>query len=164
MAELFDLVGTTLYALALGITHDTLQAEEAVEETFAELWEGRAVSGGLAALSPWLVERCRQRAVGLLTQQDPLPAASLDAPGRDSLASRLFRCPSELRCSRVSGALDRLEAREREVVHLAYRHRLGVNEIAGRMGVETAEVYELLRSGLRTFRAALEGTLRGEMP
>ena len=164
MAELFDLVGMTLYALALGITHDTLQAEEAVEETFAELWEARAGMVGLAALSPWLVERCRQRAMGLLTHQELLPAASLGASTGDPLASRLFRCPSQLRRSRVSGALDRLGAREREVVELAYRDRLGAKEIAGRMGIDPAEVHVLLRTGLQAFRAALEGSLRGKAP
>lgn len=164
MGELFDQVGTTLYALALGITHDTIQAEEAVEETFADLWEGRAALNGLVALSPWLVERCRQRAVGLLTDQELPPGMSLGASSGDPLASRLLRCPSRLRRSRVSGALSRLDAREREVVDLAYHHRLGAKEIAGRMGIDMAEVHELLRTGLRGFRAALEGSLRGKAP
>ena len=67
LGELFDLVGPTLYAVALGISEDIRHAEAAVEETFAELWEKRAGLGRLPALSPWLLERCRAWAIALRT-------------------------------------------------------------------------------------------------
>jgi RNA polymerase sigma-70 factor, ECF subfamily len=164
LAELFDLTGPTLYAVALGILSDPRQAEGAVEETFAELWEKRASLGRLPALSPWLLERCRTwalalRAGGAVPHPKPLQDRAGDVP----LTRRLLRCPDSLRVSRVHSALDRLEERERAVVVLASRAGLSGTEIARQLGLQVEEVHALLRQGLRTLRTGLEESLRREI-
>lgn len=165
VAELFDLMGSTLFALALGITEDAARAEAVVEETFAELWEKRAGLSRLPALSPWMMERCRALAMGLRTgNKAPAPVSLSEATGEVPLAGRLLRCPPAIRSSRVHQALGRLNSRERQVVVLASRAGLGVAEIARRTGTHADEVCELLRAGLRSFRQGLDGTLRRESP
>lgn len=163
VAELFDLIGKTLYALALEMTGDESRAEEAVEETFTELWGRRATLNSMQELSPWLLERCRERAVGHRAAIHPATSSTADS-GSDGLTGRLLRIPQPLRRARVSGALKRLGPREREVVELAYRRGLGVADIARKMGAEIAEVHKLLRSGLRSFRVALERSTRAKPP
>jgi RNA polymerase sigma-70 factor, ECF subfamily len=163
VAELFDLLGPTLYTMALGIVEDTARADAAVEETFAELWEKRASLGRLPALSPWLTEHCRTLALGFRTgKRSQLPVTLREATAEVPLAARLLRCPPLLRSPRVTQALGRLGSREREALILAARAGLNVAEIARRLGLPSAETSTLLRSGLRSLRSALDQTLRRE--
>jgi len=163
LAELFDVVGPTLYAVALGISEDTRHAEAAVEETFAEVWEKRAGLGRLPALSPWMVERCRAWAIALKSATRPSSGRGLhERAGDVPLTRRLLRCPPGQRSSRVDAALERLSPREREVSLLASRAGLTVSEIAERLGAGTGEVNALLRQGLQLLRKELEHTLRRE--
>jgi len=163
LGELFDLMGPSLYAVALGISEDSRHAEGAVEETFAELWEKRAWLGQLPALSPWLLERCRSWAIALRTGT-PVPGARPlhDRTGDVPLTRRLLRCPPELRSSRVSRALDQLQSRHGEVLALTSRGGANVAEVAERMGIRADDVLASLREALQQVRAELEHTLRRE--
>lgn len=165
LGELFDLLGPTLYAVALGISEDARHAQGAVEETFAELWEKRAWLGQLPAVSPWLLERCRTWAIALKAGL-PVPSARTlhDRVADVPLTRRLLRCPPPLRTDRVQRALEHLDTREREVLALASRAGLAVSEIAERSGLSETEVPQLLRRALHTFRTELEQTLRREAP
>jgi len=164
LAELFDLTAPTLYAVAVGMLSDARQAEGAVEETFAELWEKRASLGRLPALSPWLLERCRTWAMAVRSGTAvPHPKPLQDRAGDVPLTRRLLRCPDSLRVSRVHNALERLDEREREAVVLASRAGLSVADIATQLGLQVPEVHTLLRQGLRSVRRSLEDTLRREI-
>lgn len=163
LGELFDLVGPTLYAVALGISEDARHAEGAVEETFAELWGKRAWLGRLPAVSPWLLERCRTWAIALKEGTTvPSVRALQDRAGDVPLTRRLLRCPPSLRTSRVNVALEQLGPRVREVVALGSRAGLSVSEIAGRLGIEVTEVHALMRQGLQALRTELDHRLRRE--
>jgi RNA polymerase sigma-70 factor (ECF subfamily) len=163
LGELFDLLGPTLYAVALGLSEDTRHAEGAVEETFAELWEKRAWLGQLPAVSPWLLERVRAWAIALHAGTVvPRPRALQDRAGDVPLTRRLLRCPPALRTSRVNEAFQRLSPNERQAVELASRGGLSVSDIGQRLGARPGEVHALLRQGLQLLRKQLERTLRRE--
>ena len=165
MGELVDLLGPTLYSVALGISEDARHAEGAVEESFAELWEKRAWLSQLPAVSPWLLERCRAWAMALRAGTAVRGARALhDRAGDVPLTRRLLRCPPELRTFRVNRALEQLDSQERDVLALASRAGLGVGEIAERLGMEEGDVQSLLRQALQQVREELEGTLRREAP
>jgi RNA polymerase sigma-70 factor (ECF subfamily) len=163
LGELFDLLGPTLYAVALGLSDDARHAEGAVEETFAELWDKQAWLGQLPALSPWLLERVRAWAIALHSGTVvPKARALQDRTSDVPLTRRLLRCPPALRTSRVGEALDRLSPNERQSIELASRAGLTVSEIGQRLGAGPGEVHALLRQALQLLRKGLEGTLRRE--
>jgi RNA polymerase sigma-70 factor (ECF subfamily) len=163
LGELFDLLGPTLYAVALGLSDDARHAEGAVEETFAELWDKRAWLGQLPAKSPWLLERVRAWAIALHSGTVvPKARALQDRTSDVPLTRRLLRCPPALRTSRVGEALDRLSPNERQSIELASRAGLTVSEIGQRLGAGPGEVHALLRQALQLLRKGLEGTLRRE--
>jgi RNA polymerase sigma-70 factor (ECF subfamily) len=163
LAELFDLTGSTLYALAYGICQNPRQAAGAVEETFAELWDKRASLGRLPAVSPWLLERCRTWALALRSGDHVPPAKPLqDRAGDVPLTRRLLRCPEQLRTTRVRAALERLDERQREAVALAAWAGNSIAEISEQLGLAPQEVQRLISQGLRSVRTELEHTLRRE--
>ena len=60
MAELYDALGTPLYALALRVCGQTAAAELAVETVLREVWAQRAtIPTDLRRLVPRLFARCR---------------------------------------------------------------------------------------------------------
>jgi DNA-directed RNA polymerase specialized sigma24 family protein len=162
LGELLELLGPTLYAVALGITQDPKRAEAAIEETFAELWENRAWLGRLPALSPWLVERCRTWAIALRTGTAPPTPPIYDRAGDVPLSRRLLRCPPDVRTARVDEALSRLHEGERQAVVLAVRAGLSPAAIARLLKLAADDVPALLLQGLNRFREALDCTLRRE--
>jgi DNA-directed RNA polymerase specialized sigma24 family protein len=165
LAELVDLLGPMLYAVALGISDDIRHAEGAVEETFADLWDKRAWLGQLPALSPWLLERCRTWAIALKAEAPlPNPRSMHDRSADVPLIRRLLRCPPAVRIVRVTQALDLLDGRPREALALASRGGLRVSEISERLGVEPREVLSSLRRGMQLFRHELDRRLRREAP
>ena len=164
LAELFDLAGPTLYALAFGISQNTRQAAGAVEETFAELWEKRASLGRLPAVSPWLLERCRTWSLALRSGNHvPPPKPLQDRAGDVPLTRRLLRCPQPLRTTRVRAALERLDERQREALGLAAWAGHSVAEISRQLGLTPEELQRLIREGLHGVRTELEHTLRREI-
>jgi RNA polymerase sigma-70 factor (ECF subfamily) len=164
LAELFDLTGPVLYAVAFGVCQNPRQAEGAVEETLAELWEKRASLGRLPALSPWLLERCRiwalsLRSGGHVPHLKALQERTADVP----LTRRLLRCPEPIRISRVQAALDRLEDHDREALLLASRSGLSVAEISRQQGHPAEQVHQSIRRSLQSVREELERTVRREI-
>jgi DNA-directed RNA polymerase specialized sigma24 family protein len=164
LGDLLELLGPTLYAVALGVTQHPKRAEAAIEETFAELWEQRAWLGRLPALSPWVVERCRTWAIALRAGTAPPMAPIYDRAGDVPLSRRLLRCPPVVRTARVDAALSRLDEREREAVVLAVRAGLSPAAIADALDLAPDHVPALLLNGLARFRDALDRTLRREGP
>jgi DNA-directed RNA polymerase specialized sigma24 family protein len=165
LGELVDLLGPILYALALGITENPERAEQAIEESFAELWEKRGWLGRLPALSPRIAERCRAWSIALRSGRAPAPPPPLQERAGDvPLTRRLLRCPPSVRTSRVGTALGHCGERERRALLLATRVGASPAEIAGQLGDRVEEIPGLLRSALYQVRQALEPTLRREAP
>lgn len=106
-------------------------AEELANETLLELWRGAGKFGGRSAVSTWLFGIARHKAIDYLRRHkdtdlgeeeladiaDPAPTPE-EAVDRSSLADL------------VGGLMNRLSVEHREVLHLAYREELSVEEIA----------------------------------
>ena len=106
-------------------------AEELMNETMLELWKGAGRFGGRSTVSTWLfgiarhkaidhLRRMREGDLGEETLADipdsaPTPEESVGRAGLADLVGRL---------------MDRLSVEHREVLHLAYREELSVEEIA----------------------------------
>jgi DNA-directed RNA polymerase specialized sigma24 family protein len=163
LAELLDLVGPTLYAVAFKITSNEQHATAALEESLVELWEQRAWLTRLPALSPWIVERSRAWAIALRNGVSPsAPAPVRDRSGDVPLSRRLLRCPQPIRVARGMAALDQLGSPECQALVLALRAGRPVAQIATELGTSVDQVAPLLRDGLHNARHTLEQTLRRE--
>ncbi len=106
-------------------------ADELMNETMLELWKGAGRFGGRSTVSTWLFGIARHKAIDYLRRSregsldeeafaevpDPSPSPE-DALGRASVADL------------VGKLMNRLSVEHREVLHLAYREELSVEEIA----------------------------------
>jgi RNA polymerase sigma-70 factor (ECF subfamily) len=131
LGSLYDAHGSTVYALALAITHSPEQAEAAVADTFAAVWrDARGAMGSESSVLTWLVSQVRQRA--LACRADAAPAGPI-----------------------ASALLSRVTERERQALELAWFHGRSRAEIAVALGEPEAVVSGYLRRGMDQLRSLM---------
>ncbi|GIF62920.1 putative RNA polymerase sigma factor [Asanoa ishikariensis] len=146
-----------LLRYAVQLTADRGQAEEALQDTFVGVWQGAAARfAGGSTVRTWLFGICRRQA-GKRTRSMPPPSLPLDAAA--SVPSAL-PTPDEIALARadvaaVGGALARLPAGHREVLHLTFVAELPMAEIATLLDIPLGTV----KSRLFNARAALARAL-----
>ena len=161
-ARLYDRHARAVYSLALRIVNDEGDAEDVVQEVFAQAWSQAARYDALArGVGAWLLMMTRSRAIDKLRSArarpdsravddprviDEMPAALRDAPSRiiDAENARL-----------VQRALAELPLLQGLVIELAYYEGLTQREIADRLEQPLGTVKSRLRLGLLRLRDAL---------
>jgi RNA polymerase sigma-70 factor (ECF subfamily) len=165
LKALYDQTSGKLYGLALRVVRNHEWAEDALQETFLQIW--RTAPDYRASLSPpmaWLGLIVRSRSLDLLRRRkaerehltDQIDEAMADTLAGDapnpmdtSLASQqawaLHQC------------LGKLENRQREVVSLAYLRDLSHGELAQQLKLPLGTVKTWIRRGLDQLRSCMAG-------
>lgn len=163
LKALYDLTSGKLYGLALRVLGNNEWAEDALQDTFLQIW--RSAPDYRASLSPpmaWLGLIVRSRSLDLLRRRkadrehlrdeiDDQVADTLEGdspnPMDTSLASQqawaLHQC------------LGRLENKQREVVSLAYLRDLSHGELAQQLKLPLGTVKTWIRRGLDQLRVCM---------
>ena len=161
-ARLYDRHARAVYSLALRIVNDEGDAEDVVQEVFAQAWRQAArYDASRGVVAAWLLMMTRSRAIDKLRSArarpdsravydprviDEMPAVLRDAPSRiiDAENARL-----------AQRALAELPLLQRLVIELAYYEGLTQREIADRLEQPLGTVKSRLRLGLLKLRDAL---------
>jgi RNA polymerase sigma-70 factor (ECF subfamily) len=161
-ARLYDRHARAVYSLALRIVNDEGDAEDVVQEVFAQAWRQAArYDASRGVVGAWLLMMTRSRAIDKLRSArarpdsravddprviDEMPAVLRDAPSRiiDAENARL-----------AQRALAELPLLQRLVIELAYYEGLTQREIAERLEQPLGTVKSRLRLGLLKLRDAL---------
>jgi RNA polymerase sigma-70 factor (ECF subfamily) len=160
--RLYDRHARAVYSLVLRILNDEGDAEDVVQEVFAQAWRQAArYDAARGAVGAWLLMMARSRAIDKLrsararpgsrgaddpTAIDQMPAAVRDAPSAiiDAENARL-----------VHRALAELPLLQRLVIELAYYEGLTQREIADRLEQPLGTIKSRLRLGLLRLRDVL---------
>ena len=161
-ARLYDRHARAVYSLALRIVNDEGDAEDVVQEVFAQAWRQAArYDASRGVVGAWLLMMTRSRAIDKLRSArarpdsravddprviDEMPAVLRDAP------SRIIDAENALLAQR---ALAELPLLQRLVIELAYYEGLTQREIADRLEQPLGTVKSRLRLGLLKLRDAL---------
>lgn len=163
LAELYDRHGRLIYSLALRVLRDQGDAEDVVQEVFAQVWRqaGRydRARGNVAA---WLVMLTRSRAIDRLRRRQARP----EAPGIESDALAIAddapladdQLLTAVRAEAVRLAMDGLPLLQRIAIELAFYEGLTHVEIAERLEQPLGTVKTRIRQGLLALRSRLAGT------
>jgi len=162
LSRLYDRHAAVVFGLARRILMRVEDAEEVVQDVFAQVWRdaGRYVPER-ATVAGWIVMLTRTRAIDRLRARNARPdqargtepslTVPLAAPGRD---------PEQIAASEADGrlvrkALESLPPDQRMLVDLAYYEGLTQSEIAERTGVPLGTVKTRVRAAMATLRSAL---------
>ncbi|MES2295849.1 MAG: sigma-70 family RNA polymerase sigma factor [Pseudomonadota bacterium] len=156
---LYEATVNRVYGLALRMLQSHACAEEVVTDVYMQVWR-LAASFDPARARPltWLLMLCRSRALDQLRARDP----AVPHPDPDQLRSdeRVEGAdPQDILCAsqtsaRVHAALAGLDARERQLLSLAFFKGMSHAEIAQHVDLPLGTVKTALRRALMGLRSA----------
>ena len=159
LGELYDRYGRVVFSLIVRIVRDGATAEDLVQETFLRVWNRvQGFDAERGAIAPWLLAVARNRAIDYLRsvagrERNALEFDETDHPAlyvdmeHDILTSDKARV--------IKGAIEKLNANQRQVIELAYFEGLSQTEMAERMGQPLGTVKTWVRTALKNLRDEL---------
>jgi RNA polymerase sigma factor (sigma-70 family) len=163
LRQLYDLTSPRLYGLALRVVSSRDHAEDVLQEAYLNIW--RIACDYKATLSPplaWMGVIVRSRALDFLRRRASERAdlhQELDDYTSDTLAGD---SPNPMDVSDASQqalalhqCLSKLDAKQREVVSLAYLRDLSHGELADQLKLPLGTVKTWIRRGLQQLRGCM---------
>jgi RNA polymerase sigma-70 factor, ECF subfamily len=148
-----------VFGLALRRLGDRMNAEDAVQETFAAIWRSaRTYKPERGAGAPWLYAVARNAIVDRSRSRSDPPGEGPELPSDEPTPAE--RAEASYTSWRVHRALESLDANEREVIELAYYGGLSQSEVADFLNIPLGTVKTRTRAGLGRLADLLEGELR----
>lgn len=165
LKALYDQSSGKLYGLALRIVRNKEWAEDALQDTFLQIW--RTAPDYRASLSPpmaWLGMIVRSRSLDLLRRRkaerehltDEIDEAMADTLEGDS-PNPLDTSLASQQAWALHQCLGKLENKQREVVSLAYLRDLSHGELAKQLRLPLGTVKTWIRRGLEQLRQCMAG-------
>jgi RNA polymerase sigma-70 factor (ECF subfamily) len=163
LGALYDAHARVVFGLAKRILVKPEDAEEVVQDVFAQVWrDAKKYEETRASVAGWLVMLTRTRAIDKLRARkarpdldqanDPTPIFQASA-AKGLTPEALAVSSSE--AARVGVALNALPDEQRKFIDLAYFEGLSQSEIAEQTGTPLGTVKTRMRTALHSMRAAL---------
>jgi RNA polymerase sigma-70 factor, ECF subfamily len=160
LATLYDRHSRAVYSLALRVLGETREAEEVVQDVFAQAWRQAArYDTSRGAVVAWLLVMTRSRAIDRLRARrglQPLAGDSERTLGvlSDPAAGPEREALSAEQRSRVRVALEQLPLVQRLAIELAFFEGLTHVEIAERLELPLGTIKTRIRLGLMKLKDA----------
>lgn len=162
IGELYDRHARAIYSLALRMLSDAAEAEDVVQDVFAQAWrQAGRYDASRAPVVGWLLVITRARALDRLrARRSRIAPAALDAmtpdpvdpvPGQD------LQAIGHEEAARLRQALEALPDAQREAIELAYYKGLSQSDIAEALRQPLGTVKTRIRTGLQKLRDVLRG-------
>ncbi len=161
LGYLYDRHAGMVYGLACRVVQTVEDAEEVVQDVFAQVWRDAArYEQRRASVAGWLVMLTRARAIDRLRARRARPDIDQAAATATPLLASGEPDPETLvvtaaRAHAVRTALTTLPEQERRLVELAYFEGLTHTELAEHTGTPLGTVKTRLRTAMFTLRGAL---------
>ena len=150
--RILDLYEAKVFRMAIAFLKDRGRAEEITQDIFLKLWRALPAYDGRASLSTWLYIIARNTCLSAIRSEshrqtipyDSIPEPAAETRGPVSSTLQLERC------------LNRLPARQRDVVRLFYLQERSVEEVARMLDLSEGTV----KSHLHRARLALAAMMK----
>lgn len=161
-AAFYDRHAATVFALLCRLLGDPAEAEDALQETFWQVWrQGGVYDPSRGSPMAWLVQIARSRGLDRLRQvrrRVQRDAGSIEGlheklPGQDATDARAIEQDTQ---RVVHRALDGLPSEQREAITLAFFGGFTHQEIADCLGAPLGTIKTRIRLGIRKLQEKLQ--------
>ena len=160
LADLYDRHARLIFSLALRILRVRADAEDIVQEVFAQVWgQAKRYDPSRGAVAAWILTLARSRAIDRLRARRARPEAAAE-PGAaervpDAAANQDLELLSAEQVLRLQRALEGLPEAQREALELAYYEGLTHAEVAVRLAEPLGTIKTRIRQAVIKLRASL---------
>jgi RNA polymerase sigma-70 factor, ECF subfamily len=163
LGELYDRHARAIFSLALRILQDRAEAEDIVQEVFAQAWaQAGRYDNTRGAVAAWLLNITRSRAIDRLRSKRSRPDEAAD---RDTLLDSMpgggvpqdVQLLSAEQIGKLRNALQELPTLQRIALELAYYEGLTHAEIADRLEQPLGTVKTRIRQAMIKLRESMAG-------
>jgi RNA polymerase sigma-70 factor (ECF subfamily) len=158
--DLCDRYCDRAYRVARSVCHDDGRAQEAVQDGFLSVWNGRAnFRSQQGTVAAWLLTLVRYRAIDIARSNHRHASRRASDDQLVECSTDEDLCETAVRrdeAQRVQASLATLPNAQAEVITLAYYGQLTHTEIAAQLGLPRGTVKGRMRLGLQKLRADLE--------
>lgn len=155
-AEIYDLLGSRLHAVARSLSRSAVDAEDAVQETFLALVRSRARWAGVRDLEAYVFTTLRRAALRRAELASRDEARSFEEAGAtDRVDPRTEVAGSDDRLNRLARARGALPREQQEVLALKIDGELTFDEIGLVLGISANTAASRYRYALEKLRAAV---------
>lgn len=166
LSALYDRYASIVFGLAKRVTSRQEDAEEVVQDVFAQVWrQASRYESGRATVAGWLVMLTRTRAIDRVRARVARPDQNASVPP-ESAPHLAMAGPDPEAVSisaddvrQVRTVLSALPDGQRSLVEMAYYEGLTHTEIADRTGIALGTVKTRLRAAMAALRQALQPPL-----
>lgn len=161
--SLYDATSARLFGFALRILRRDELAEEALQDAFVSIWHAApSYQLHLSAPLTWMAAIVRNKALDTLRRLPPNAQAETTAHGYDPVEALQDTAagPQDLAelshdAAALAGCMERLAARQRQAIGMAYLHDLSHGEVAAQLSLPLGTVKTWIRRGLDRLRDCL---------
>jgi RNA polymerase sigma-70 factor (ECF subfamily) len=160
LADLYDRHARMIFSLALRILQVRADAEDIVQEVFAQVWaQARRYDPSRGAVAAWMLTLARSRAIDRLRARRARPETAGEATAAervpDAAATQDLELLSAEQVSRLQRALEHLPNAQREALELAYYEGLTHAEVAVRLAEPLGTIKTRIRQAVIKLRESL---------
>ena len=165
LAEIYRRHGGAVFGLSRRVLNDDAFAEDVTQEIFLRLWnEPRRFDAERGTLRSYLNRQSHSRSIERVRSEEAhrrREDRSFDTRESDpeAIESEVL---ATIDSERIRGALGSLDAKERQVIVLAYYGGRSYRDVAVALGLPEGTVKSQMRSGLRRLSTILEDDGLGE--
>jgi RNA polymerase sigma-70 factor (ECF subfamily) len=159
-AELYDRHARLVYSLALRILQERADAEDVVQEVFAQVWaQAGRYDASRGAVAAWMLMLTRSRAIDRLRARRARPETAAAADHAESVVDLAAAQDVELlsaeQVARLQRAVAELPEAQRTALELAYYEGLTHTEVAARLAEPLGTVKTRIRQAVIKLRESL---------
>lgn len=148
----------TMQLVAERLLHSADDAEDMVQEAFAELWEKRDKLQHVLNLEGYAMQTVKHHCITLLRKQKEYTTNDIEALSNISIDdTKAETALIEERATKLDQMMEQLPEKQRLAVKLRYIDQLSHEEMQRRLGMSSANVYTTISRAISALKSMSHG-------